>query len=246
MSAAMDDFGISGVSNALQPDYTVEQIKPGTSEKINTEKISGSEQSQPEINDVFEKKSSEQRRTLEKLQDEFAALNEKQQTLEEIDNALAQTEEKKLDKEEVDKINAILNSILPEDEKPEQEEKPEKIEEPKEPVEKEKPEKQETKAVPTKEKDDSARDVNELRAKVSEKQQEIAKLQKELYHKVSSVIEIPIRKAGEDDDESLEAQAENLKLSVTDDIKGDAAKSVKMQIVHFDENLLLAMLSLRR
>jgi hypothetical protein len=258
MSAAMDDFGISGALNTLQPDYSLEQVKPGTTEKVNTEQVSGSGQTQPEINDVFVKNSSVDKSTLEKLQNDYTALSEQGQQLDQIDEMLTQTGGADLSSNQVNEINSTLDQVVPQDNKPAARDQntvaadQNAIEQDQKVVaEDQKAVAAEQKAADDKKNTDgnaqaadSAKEVSQLKAKIAEKQQEIAKLQKELYHKVSSVVEISIGKE-EDTGKTIEQQAEDLKTSVSKDIKDNPTQSVKMQITQFDDKLLLAMLSLR-
>jgi hypothetical protein len=249
MSAAMDDFGISGVSIAPQSDYTVEQVKPETSEKENTEKSSGIDKAAPEINDVFVKTSSKEQISFEKLQNDYADIEQRKQMLDAIDAMLAQTDKTNLGSEEANIINSMLDEAVPQDNQnkasEEQAIQQQEAEEQKTVNEEGKAEKDEQTSDSAQEKEKAAREVSELRAKVSEKQQEIAKLQKELYHKVSSVVEIALKK-NMGSEKPPEQQAEELKSSVSQNIKENPIKSIKMQLTEFDENLLLAMLTLHK
>jgi small-conductance mechanosensitive channel len=242
MSLARDDVGISGALNALQTEF----IKAGTLEKQeNTKKVSGDQKEEPEIKDVFEKKSNNnEEKNLEQLQEDFNSLAIKDKALKEIDASLERIENsgqvpedsesfnKSL--EEVDKVIEKIAPTVTETAKPP---------EVKNDTTQQNTEKQNNES--TENREESIKKINELRSKVSEKQQQIAELQKKMYHEVSSLVELRIG-ANADSPETAKQQAEELKSSVINDIKENPEQSQKIQITNFNKDLILAMLSLRR
>ncbi len=245
MSLAKDDVGISGALNALKAEF----IKSRTlEENIDTTKNSGSKK--PEINDVFEKESSKnidaEKKKLTQLQEEYNSVKLKKQALEKTDDVLAQMEESGEipDEEKLKELEKAIEGISAAEEEPEQQNSNAETRQ----DASDRPAQTDSQNISSPEKEnnnDSARKVAELRAKVNEKQQQLAQLEQKLYHEVSSTIELKIGKTKEPD-ESLRRQAEELKGSVVDSINEEPEKAPKIHITNLDKNLILAMLSLAK
>ena len=226
MSLARDDIGILGALDALKIDF----IKSRTLEKKDSPKTSDSEQ-EPEIKDVFEKNSNGNKKNVEELQENYNFLEVKKDVLTEIDVSLERIDssEKEITEENFKEIAKVIEQIVPEGTRAE-----ESVEE--EPPARDDSEKQEE--------EDSVKRINELRAKVNEKQQQIAHLQETLYNEVSSLVELRLN-ADDNSEETVEQQAESLKQSVVEGISQNPETSHKMQITNLNKDMILAMLSLR-
>jgi|GEM_PF-3352255 len=236
MSIARDDLGISGVLNALKAEF----IKPGTLEKQNNKEVSGSENKESEINDVFEKKSSGEEKDIEQLQDEYNSLEIKKQALEEVDSSLESIEKSGQNPDNVEsfdrnieELDRVIEEMAPEKTKSEEQKENGNTEE------------QSLAREDAQQNNESSRKINELRAKVSEKQQQLANLQQKLYNEVSSIVELRIGN-NTDSIETEQKKAEELRESVERDIKENPEKVQKIQITNLNKDLILAMLSLRQ
>ncbi len=227
MSLARDDIGISGALNAIEAEF----IKSGTLEKPNNnQEISGPEDKEPEINDVFEKESSVNQsddvKRIEQLQEEYNALEVQKQALDEVDKELAGLEEpgQEPDPAETEKPEKTVEELLPKEQSVTGESSGQESE-------------------TDEEQEGSAGRISELRLQVNEKQQQLAELQHELREEINSTVELRLD-GNSNPVETVEQQAENLKNSVVEDIKQYPQKSQAAQITHLNANLLLAMLSL--
>jgi len=240
MSLARDDIGISRALDVLETDF----IKSRKLE--NNKKISGQKIKEPEINDVFEKNSKNDRKNLEKLQDDYnsneirnKALNEISTGLERAKNSDQLLQSPELLKKSLDEINKVIEEIAPIDTKDKKQEvkdtagKDEKSSEKVQPLDRDL------------QKKESIKKINELKVKVNKKQQQIANHQKKLYHEVNSLVELNLVK-NDKPAETEERRVDNLKKSVTEYIKKNPVKSTKVQILQLDSNLILAMLSLHK
>ena len=243
MSLARDDVSISRAINVLETDF----IKSRKLE--NNKEISGQKSKEPEINDVFEKKSNNNNKNLEKLQDDYNSNEIKNKALSEIDSGLdrIKNSDQAVNKPELlekslDEINKVIEKIAPNDTK-------DKNREVKNTTDKDK---NSSKKVQSSNQDsqrkESIKKINELKVKVNEKRQQIANHQKKLYHEVSSLVELHLVNNDESSKtyEVKEQKANDLQKSVTEDIKKNPVKSKKIQITHFDKNMILAMLSLHQ
>ncbi|HSA07297.1 MAG TPA: hypothetical protein P5556_08965 [Candidatus Gastranaerophilales bacterium] len=220
MSIGRDDIGILGAIETLKSEF----IKSGSLDKKEKNiEISELENSGSEINDMFEKKSDNTTNRIEQLQQDFVSLEIKNQALSEIDSSLERIEKTRdqeqnseLTQEGLKEFEQIIEQIAsPETNSSEQSEQNE----------------------------ESTRKINELRAQVNEQQQQLAALQQKLYNEVNSLVKLNLNET-EDSAETQEQQAETLKNQVTKEIKENPEKSYKMQIMHFNKDLILAMLSL--
>ncbi len=204
MSLARDDFGYLSAIDALETNF----LKTGTIEKRDySEKVSGQDNKEPEISDVYEKKPAstpgEKEKKLEKIQREHNELEMKNKDLQKINTDL-------------EKIGKIINN----NEETENTESARK-------------------------KEQALGKINELMSGVRDKQNQIARMQKEIQQTVSSLVELEIGGNSSPAETGETRKTEELKQSAIREIKENPETVKKLQVKNIDKNLLLAMLSLR-
>lgn len=259
MSFAMDDitpiYGVQGVQTHVRTQSSSKEEKiedPSIEKPLNAEKIELSENFDKAANSLNEKlvKLQENENILEEASD---ALSSTKMSLNDIKASAQKLIDEELSKEERKNIEEEINKNLEKIQKISEETSfnDQKIFDGSKSEEGVKEVSLKTLGLPDEvsvDNEDQALkimdQVEEASQEVQDRQMEITKNSKKIIESVSSHIELDSTPLEEVSIPENEEEAQAVKQEVQEEVFKSPAKNVKMQIKHFDKNMILAMLSL--